>query len=493
MRPELPTSVHRLMGRRDVLRLLAGATGSALLSGCGIHWPGFPSARTRAADWQRLQADVRGPVVLRGTADYAAHRNTMVWNAVKPERFPDAIVHVASETDVRHAIRFARAQGLKVAIRGGGHNWHNAALRDGGVLLDLSRLNQVHVDVEQQAAVVQPGVRGVAFMATLAPHGLAFPIGHCPEVGLSGFLLNGGLGWNYGNWGPSCASIQAIEMVDARGELIRADQNHNADLLWAARGAGPGFFGVVTRMHLKVFPLPRTILESRLVYSIEDFDNIAAWLPEIVRSVPAELLFGFYNRRIVIQAWAFAATVADARNALRALEAEPPGLHPQSKRLYSRASVESVFGDVKDGSESGPRYAGDGVWSNASTRELASSVRDAVLAAPSQSCRVEFHVPQGQARPPQPDMAFSVFGSTHVGVYSSWNDTDQDTVNQAWVRTTARALESLKVGFYVGESDLTVAPNRARQCFSPRAWEKLLRLKRRYDPGDVFFSYLQHA
>ncbi|MGI8784845.1 MAG: FAD-binding oxidoreductase [Acidobacteriota bacterium] len=472
------------------LAVLGGTTKSEVagqtIKSTTVTKPGAPP------NWGLLQKNVLGDVVLNNSPEYESRRRSMVWNAVKAERFPGAIVRVRSEADVSETIRFARTNQLKVAIRGGGHNWHNAAIRQGGVLLDLSRLNQIQVDVEKRKAVVQPGVKGAAFIANLAPHGLAFPIGHSPKVGLSGFLLSGGVGWNYGNWGPSCASIEALDIVDARGKLIRADHDQNADLLWAARGAGPGFFGVVTRIHLKVFPLPRAILRSRLVYPIEDFDKVAAWLPEIVRSVPAELRFGFYNRKIVIQAWAFADTVADARSALQALEAEPTGLHAQRKRLYAELSVEELFGAVNEGSGPGPRYAGDGVWSNASPQELLSGVRDGILAAPSESCWVEFHLLQGRGWPQLPDMAFSVFASSHVGVYSIWNDAEQDTANQAWVRSTIASLEPLKVGYYVGESDLTVAPNRAQQCFSPAAWGKLIKLKRKYDPHNVFFSYLQH-
>lgn len=482
-----------MMGRRDALRLLVGASGSALLTRCALRPSSFPTARTGTMDWRQLQVRVSGRVMPRSSADYASDRDTMVWNAVKPDRFPDAIVHVASETDVRQAIRFAREHGLKVAIRAGGHQWHNSALRQGGLLLDLSGLKQIQLDAERQRAIVQPGVKGAAFMATLAPHGLAFPVGHDPDVGLSGFLLNGGLGWNYGNWGPSCASIEALDIVDARGELIRADQDQHADLLWAARGAGPGFFGVVTRLHLKVYPLSRAILQSRLVYSIADFNKVAAWLPELVRAVPAEIHVRLFSRRIAILAWAFADTVADARDALKALETEPTDLHAQSKRLYRQLSVDEVFGAVNAGSGPGPRYWGDEVWSNASPRELLASVHDGILASPSENSFVALHYLQGHGGPPQPDMAFSVSASTHVGVYSVWNDAAQDAANQAWGRTAIASLEPLTVGHYAGTADLTIAPDRAKRCFSPSAWDKLGRLKRKYDPDDVFFSYLQQA
>lgn len=88
-------------------------------------------------------------------------------------------------------------------------------------------------------------------------------------------------------------------------------------------------------------------------------------------------------------------------------------------------------------------------------------------------------------------MAFSMCGSIYAGAYALWNDSAQDDVNRTWIRKAMTDLDALKVGYYVGESDLTVAPDQARQCFSPSAWDRLGRLKRKHDPEGRFFSYLQ--
>ena len=466
-----------------------------------------PAAKPVTPDWTRLQTKVQGRVVPLGGVDYESSRRAMVWNAVKPERFPDAIVRISSEADVREAIRFARKNKLKVAIRGGGHHWHNSALRQGGLLLDLSGLNRLQVDAKHRTAVVQPGVTGATLMANLAPHGLAFPICHSPEVRMSGYLLNGGFGHNCGVWGPACASVEAIEVVDARGESIRADRNHNAEMFWAARGAGPGFFGVVTRFHLKVFPLPRAILRSELNYRIEDLDKVAAWLPQLARSVPANVGW-FVNcggsgaraasaGRLSIMARAFADSASNAREALGAFEAEPTGLKSLSKSLYQEAPFESVFGssDAPDPEPEGPRFWCESVWSNASPQELLSSLRDRILAAPAVNPRVGalLWFSHREDWPPQPDMALSMSASTYVPVNALSNDAAHDAGKRAWLSNTIASLEPLTVGRYVGEADLTSAPDRAKQCFSPSAWDKLIRLKRKYDPDDMFFSYLQHA
>ena len=142
---------------------------------------------------------------------------------------------------------------MKIGIRGGGHNWCAAALQEGGILLDLSRLNQVEIDPEARAATAEPVVTSRFLAKELAKHGLAFPVGHCPCVPLSGFILSGGLGWNAGEWGISCFSLLSVDVVTADGSLVTASETENTELLWAARGAGPGFFGVATKYRVRLY------------------------------------------------------------------------------------------------------------------------------------------------------------------------------------------------------------------------------------------------
>src|SRR5262245_35966530 len=149
-----------------------------------------------------MLAGLDGSVAWRGDRDYERISRRMLWNAWKPARFPGLIVCAASEHDVAAAVPFARSRGLKVAVRAGGHSWCGSPLREGGLLLDLSRLREVAIDSVARTATIQPGVSSRELTSALAEHELAFPVGHCGRVGLSGFLLSGGLGWNSGVWAP---------------------------------------------------------------------------------------------------------------------------------------------------------------------------------------------------------------------------------------------------------------------------------------------------
>ena len=227
--------------------------------------------------------------VWRTDAEYEATRRRMVWNDRIPERFPDVIVTVASDADVIEAVKLARSRGLRISVRAGGHSWIATSLRDGGMLVDLSQLNGVTVDAASRTATVQPAIKNTEVVAALEQHGLAFPAGHCPTVAVGGYLLAGGQGWNQGTWGIACKNVMAIDLVNAEGELITADAQQNPELLWAARGGGPGFPGIILRYHLRLFPRPKVIMQSMYVYPLELIERVATWLSQIVPSLPTSV------------------------------------------------------------------------------------------------------------------------------------------------------------------------------------------------------------
>src|SRR5713101_5312982 len=195
-------------------------------------------------DLKDLRSRVTGAITTSEDSHYERLRRSMVWHQLVPKRRPRIIVQAANENAVVEAVRFARSNGMKVAVRGGGHNWVGFSLRDDSLLIDLGRLKNVSIDREAHIAVIQPALTSRDFNRRLAAEGLAFPVGHCPSVPMGGFLLSGGIGWNFNAWGPSCISIETARVVIADGTLVVASEKENADLLWAVRGAGPGFFGV---------------------------------------------------------------------------------------------------------------------------------------------------------------------------------------------------------------------------------------------------------
>lgn len=483
------------MSRRAAIRLLTLA-GGFVLTGCA-------GLRNRSVAWEDLQRGIAGTVVPREDAGYESKRAAMVWNALKPKRRPAAIVQVASVADVQACVRFAREHGLKVAVRGGGHNWNGAPLREGGLLLDLSRLNQVEINPAARTASVQPVVTNRDLARQLAAHRLAFPVGHCPSVTLSGYLLGGGFGFNAGAWGIACFNVTGMDIVTASGELVKANERENAELFWAARGAGSGFFGVVTRYHLKLFPLPSHILSSTLLFPLERTCDVAAWMTATAGKLPANvectLLFmqspppiaDKCKQVCVVNAVAFADSKAEAEAALAPIAACALE-NCLLKELNAPTSLDAMFDDMDRQLPHGKRYAVDTFWLNANPVTVLNQAAQHYAKSPStESMMLALVLPPPPAdAPPMPDTAFSMVGPAYVGCYAVWSDAAQDAENLAWVRTLDSTLRNETIGHYLGEVDLTAGDSRAARSFAKPNWERLQKLRAQFDPDGVFHTYL---
>jgi FAD/FMN-containing dehydrogenase len=169
-------------------------------------------------------------VIRRGDPGYEEARQATCRNRHLPDRYPQVIVQANGEDDVVAAIRLASANSWKVAIRSGGHSFSCNHIREGGMLLDLSRLDQVTIDDDAMTATVGPGCRSNDLDDLLAGRGLFFPVGHCQGVGMGGFLLQGGFGWNSRALGMACESVIGIDYVDGEGERRHASREKNADV-----------------------------------------------------------------------------------------------------------------------------------------------------------------------------------------------------------------------------------------------------------------------
>lgn len=168
---------------------------------------------------ETLKGALKGQVISERSEGFDAARGALLWNGRKPGTAPKLIVKAACVPDVIATIRFAAEHGLRVSPKGGGHNFSGIA-RQGGIVLDLSGLSRVWIDAEARIAEVGPGVTNGDLAAALEARGLAFPVGHCATVPMSGYLLGGGVGWNSGAWGFGFANVDSVDVVLADG--IRA-------------------------------------------------------------------------------------------------------------------------------------------------------------------------------------------------------------------------------------------------------------------------------
>jgi FAD/FMN-containing dehydrogenase len=447
--------------------------------------------------------------VWRTDADYEATRRRMVWNERIPERFPDVIVSVTSDADVIEAVKLARLRGLRIAVRAGGHSWIGTSLRDGGMLIDLSRLNGVTVDVAARTAAAQPAIKNTELVAALEQHGLAFPAGHCPTVAIGGYLLAGGQGLNQGGWGIACSNILAIDLVNADGELITADAQHNADLLWAARGGGPGFPGVILRYHLRLYPAPKVIMQCIYVYPLDLIEAIVPWLAQTVRSLPSSVeqllllappppsvareLHDRLQRYLTLWPMAYGDS-AETAAALAPLDTCPVLDQALVRQVNTPVSFDDLFAIEAAVFPEGHRYDVGIIWSDADPTPVLSGLRDRLTQAPSLKTEILVAVtPPPTIDPSARDMAYSLAAPLYIGCYSVWDNAADDEANKRWHRETLQSLEPITRGHYMGETDLLASPTRAADSLGPGVWERLQAIRQRYDPQGVFHGHIGQA
>lgn len=431
-------------------------------------------------------------IVSADSAGFDAARDRVTWNKrLARARSPVAIVTVRTAEEAAETIRFAIRNGLAVSPRGGGHNYQASSLRDGGILLDLGGMDTVDIDAASQTARVGVGVQGGALSERLAKAGFAFPVGHCVDVALSGYLIGGGFGWNAGEWGAACGNVAAIEMVTANGEIVVASADQLPDLFWAARGAGPGFFAAVTAFHLKLRPLPPTAYAWRCAFAASSAPALADWLTAATAAAPPQAEVGCFlfahwdtgEHAIVLRVSACGESEAEAREKVSTFISPP-----STARTIGEAKGEALpfTGLFKlSPMPSGKRVAADHLWSDASIGELLLAVHE--LPAPSPHSTIDIVAFGGHspvALPP--DAALSISAGSGVGIYGLWDDPADDEANRAWVRRVDEALAPFRIGRYVAEADLTADPARRAECFTPTALARLEALRRRYDPSGLF-------
>jgi FAD/FMN-containing dehydrogenase len=211
-----------------------------------------------------------------------------IWNGMVA-RTPALVLQPASAADVAATIGFARDHGLRLSIKGGGHNMAGTSIAEGGLALDMSRMRDVTVDPDARLAHVGSGclLRDVD-RATQA-HGLATPLGSfSSEVGVAGLTLGGGLGYLTRRFGWTADNLEEVEIVTVDGEIRRASRDENADLFWALRGGG-GNFGIVTRFTYRLHEVGPTITGGLIVWSADRLDDVLATYRDATESAPREL------------------------------------------------------------------------------------------------------------------------------------------------------------------------------------------------------------
>lgn len=450
---------------------------------------------------------IKGRIVLRTDPDYPQWWNSMSWYLFMPNRYPDLIVRAKTDQDIVAALAHANENNLKVTVRSGGHNPAKAVLRDGGMLLDLSGLRRVEIDTGARTAWVEPGVHGEKLVAKLAGQGLDFPAAHTGIVPIGGYIMGGGLGWNMPERDIACRSILAAEVITADGRKLIASADENSDLWWAIRGCGPGFFGVVTRYKLQLFPLYRAMTKSKYLFPIDKLPEICETLEKVCvekenRLEVLAVVGRFFppdkppeERDLVcaVSIFAFANSAGDAQMLMSPWS--DCGLSKMSLlKLENKVlDYEQMFSGQETDFSSPFRTAVENIWTDDVSRGL-QALAQKMLDEPPPSPRC-FALSAWGFSYTRDDSTSCV--STPAEHYLSWylmaEEEAHITLNRQWMDEAVALLRPVSRGHYINEIDPLHYPQHVQECFSPESWEQLARLRKQYDPHGLFYSWLGHG
>jgi hypothetical protein len=472
-----------MISRRQLLQWGAALGTSAKAFAARLPHIGSIATQAKAA------ADpLAGRIYYKDHPQYEIYRKGATWNARKPNRYPNAIVLAESDKDVVAAVKLAKQRGWQVATRSGGHSFTGSHTRDNAVLINISKMKELTIDEKKRTAIVSPGWFGDAFNKELAKHQLMFPSAHCPRVGLGGFIMCGGHGFNSRLWGPGCANLEAIDVVTADGELIHADENKNSDFLWAARGSGPGFFGAVVRFYLRVHPIPTVNKSSGYVFDPDAMDEVMTWFGNHQNSFP-KFMEGGMNGGIVngkpvlrMNGRCMGYSEKDVDAALDMLE-ECPAIGKAKTRRVKFIPMPTGNGDGNN--PTGARYVFDGAWTSAKPEQILSLIREDFINLPTpESYMLWMHWGPVQKLP---DMAYSVQGDTYLSPCAITWDEKNDAKSFEWTASVIRKLRPIMAGSQMNDENM---PANKGPYLSKEAAEKLERLRKKYDPERRFAGYL---
>ncbi len=436
----------------------------------------------------------QGEVVLPGSADYDAAR--VVWNGMVDRR-PAMVARCSGVDDVIGAIRFARDQDLVIAVRSGGHSVGGFSTCDGGIVIDLSRMRGVQVDRERRAARVNGGTLLSELDERAQAHGLVCPVGVIGHTGVAGLTLGGGMGRLQRHFGFSVDNMLAVDLVTAEGKELHVSEEENPDLFWGIRGAGPNF-GIVTSFEFRLHELGQTITQGLMAFPGDRAHQVAERAREYLAGAPDELMlsFGFgvatedppflpeiAGRPLVYMAATHSGRPDEAGAVLRPLRDLRPSVDTIEPRRYV---------DVQTAGDEEMAWGKRFYMKGGFLAELSDAYVDAGLERltdpPGAGCSITLWAQGGAiSRVPDDAMAFTGRDAPFwLGVEAEWDDPAHDDAHIRWGRATMDALLPFTAaGHYVNDM-VETGEDVVRGVYGDAKYERLVDLKRAYDPDNVF-------
>ena len=421
-----------------------------------------------------------------------------IWNGLAATA-PALVLQPASATDVAAAVGFARAHGLLLGVKGGGHNIAGTAIAEGGLALDLSGLRQLTVDPEARLAHVGPGCRLADVDQATQAHGLATPLGFISKVGVAGLTLGGGLGYLTRRFGWTADNLVEAEVVCADGQVRTASRERHPDLFWALRGGG-GNLGVVTRFTFQLHPVGPQVVGGLIAWPFERAEEVMAAYRTLTAAAPRELATwlillnappapfvpaAWHGRRLCTFAVCHSGDPGDAERDLAPVRAlGDPVFDLLGPQPYTE--VQSYLDDTEP---DGHHY----YWRT----EFLAGLEDGLLAGMRElfaDCPIPeaelgvLHLSGALNERPADDGAVGNRDARYVlGVNGMWAPDEPEAGRfRQWVRDAGARLRPWSTGAtYINFQTADEGDDRVRATYGAN-YDRLVEVKRRYDPDNLF-------
>ena len=444
---------------------------------------------------ERFGTALRGQIIGRDDPGYDAARK--LYNGMIDKR-PLLIARCADVADVMEAVRFARDNGLLLAIRGGGHNGPGLGSCDDGLMIDLSMMKEVRVDPAARTVRVGPGcTQGDMDHATHA-FGLAVPAGIVSTTGIAGLALGGGTGYLTRKYGLTIDNLLEADVVLADGRFVTASETQNEDLFWALRGGG-GNFGVVTSFLFRAHPVS-TVYAGPIFWDQGQAREIMRWYRDALPKMPPELcaFLGLktvpssapfpqeiWGRRICALICCYAGPAEEARQAMQPIRTDLPKPIFEFLGEMPFPALQGLFDPLLP---SGLQW----YWKGDFVRELTDEAIEEHLrqaaGTPSELSLMHLYPIDGAVR--QVGKAATPWGARDA----TWSmviagidaDPTKAAALKAWGRTYWQAVHPHNPGGgYVNFMSDDEGTGRLQASYGDN-YERLVAVKRRYDPGNFF-------
>jgi hypothetical protein len=431
---------------------------------------------------------MQGQVVVAGEEAYGDV--WPIWNGAVNHQ-PALFALCETVEDVQNAVRTARAHNLPLSVRGGGHDWAGRALRDGGLVIDLSRMRSVEVDAAAKVATIAGGATGTDVAAATTSLGLAAVAPNVGAVGIAGFLLAGGYGGLTTRFGLAIDNLLEAQLVLADGSVVFANATHNEDLFWAIRGGG-GNFGVVRSMRIRLHPV-QEFFAGLILFPWSDAHTVLRGYREMMSSAPDELSMQAGQlptpdgTKIAFLTVLWTGKRSQGEKYLGRIESLGAPLATQVAPMNFSELLNLYNSRVVNGRH----YALRSRWLDDLPRDVISALVDGGSASTSPHSFIAFHNFHGPGTRVVSDATAFHLRRNHfmVEIGAAWEeDTEADAVRHrrwAWDLSSRLAPFSLPGGY---ANFLTADDHDQIDAAYGANARRLRELKRKFDPDNVFSS-----